>query len=193
MGTCLGWAGSIAKKKNTEFYIPKLKPLKIGHPAGGPIFDCDFAAIYKMPDVMRVHYEALKTDCLNPEDPSDRFIRLVGNKKREIGVVLGYSLIEGNTAKANKASDRTIIYHFWSSKKMYPYCFSIKNPKKGDEKYTVIYRQYFNPQIEPDSTAFYYHREGNSDVVYLDFHKNIKNKIIKLPENFAGKTITIIE
>jgi hypothetical protein len=193
LGTCMTWAGSIAEKKNTEFYIPKLKPLKVKGYENSPDLDCDFAAIYKMPDAMNVNYNIFKTDCLNSDDPPDRFIRLAGGEKREIGVAVGYSLIEGTTAKANKASDRTLIYHIWKTKKLYPYCFSVKNPKNGDEKYSVVYRQYFDPQIEPDTTAFYYHKEGNSDVVYLDFHKTLKEKTIRLPDNFTGKKITIIE
>ena len=194
LGTCMCWSGSIAEKKNTEFYIPKLKPLKIkAYDKKSPDLDCDFSAIYKMPGVMDVSHSILKTDCPDPEDPSDRFIRLAGDAKREIGVAVGYSLIEGSTARANKAADRPMVYFLYKTRKIYPYCFAINNPKKGDEKYSVIYRQYFNPQIEPDATVFYYHKEGKSDVVYLDFHKDLKNKTIRLPGHFTGRAITVIE
>ena len=86
-----------------------------------------------------------------------------------------------------------MVYFLYKTRKIYPYCFAINNPKKGDEKYSVIYRQYFNPQIEPDATAFYYHKEGKSDVIYLDFHKDLKNKTIRLPGHFTGRAITVIE
>ncbi len=188
-----GWRGEIANKKNEEFYILKLKPLKLEGYNDGPSLDYDFSAIYKMPKSMMVNYKILKKDCLNPEDMPDRFIRIVGNKGRQLGIALGYSLFMGCTAKTNKSAEREIAYFLWHTKKMYPYAYTLRNVKPGKTMETVAYKQYFNPKIEPDSTAFYYHKEGESYVIYLDFHKKLKNKIIKLPEHFAGRKITVIE
>ena len=39
----------------------------------------------------------------------------------------------------------------------------------------------------------YWHHQGNSLIVYLDFHKVLKNKTVKLPEAATGKKITILE
>jgi hypothetical protein len=58
---------------------------------------------------------------------------------------------------------------------------------------TVAYRQYFNPRLEPDATSFYCHHQGSSFMVYLDFHKVLKNKTVKLPPAAAGKKITVLE
>ena len=188
-----GWSGEIAKKKNEEFYIPKLKPLRIKGYMDAPDLDCDFSAIYKMPKSMMVNYVINKKDCLNPQDMPDRFIRITGNKERQLGIAIGYSLFMGCTAKVNKSAERKMAYYLWRSKKMYPYAYTLRNIEPGKTMETVAYKQYFNPKIEPDSTAFYYHKEGDSYVIYLDFHKKLKNKIIKLPEHFAGKKITAIE
>ncbi|MBU0717619.1 MAG: hypothetical protein KJ749_05160 [Planctomycetes bacterium] len=151
LGVMMCWSGSIARKKQTEFYIPKLKPLKSAKRDNTPALDCDFSAIYVMPLEMFVNYNIVKGDCLDPEDPPDRFIRLVGDKQREIGAVVGYSLFDGVTAKSLKAKDRDKIYHLWSTKKMYPYCINITNCQKGDVREILAYRQYFDPQREPDS------------------------------------------
>jgi len=193
LGVMMCWDGSIAQKKQTEFYIPKLKPLKATGRNKAPALDCDFSAIYVMPDEMLVDYHIVKTDCLNPEDPPDRFIRLVGDKKREIGAAIGYSLFEGVTAKSLKAKDREKIYHLWSTKKIYPYCINITNCRKGDVREILVYRQYFDPQREPDATSFYFHKQKDSDVIYLDFHKSLSNKKIALPDYMAGKKISILE
>ena len=58
---------------------------------------------------------------------------------------------------------------------------------------TIAYKQYFNPRLEPDATSLYWHREGDSMLVYMDFHKELKNKLIRLPKKFTGKKISIVE
>lgn len=187
------WSGEIAKKKNEEFYIPKLKPVKLKGTDGAPDVDCDLSAIYKMPTPMPVNYWLEKKDCLNPEDMPDRFIRIVGDTDRELGIALGYSLFMGCTDKANNGANRNKLFHLWKTKKMYPYVYSLSDIKPGKTMETVCYKQYFNPKLEPDATDFYWHRQGDSIVVYLDFHKTLAEKTIALPADFAGKKITVLE
>ena len=89
--------------------------------------------------------------------------------------------------------DRNSIYYFYTSKKMYPYSYALFNNKPGLTLRTVSYKQYFNPALDPDLTAFYYHKQDNSWVVYMDCHKSLQNKKIQLPEELRGKKITILE
>lgn len=195
LGVMFGWGGgSIAQKETEEFYIPKLKPIVT--PSYGPeriSYDCDFSAIYRMPTPMWVNYDISRSDCLDPEDMPDRFIRVVGNGRRELGIAIGYSLFEGCTAKELKGADRPVVYHLWKTKKMYPYCYRWANARKGERRRVLAYRQYFDPQREPEATAFYYHRQMSSDVVYLDFHRSLDNKAISLPTHYAGKRVTVLE
>ena len=196
LGVMFGWGGgSIAQKQTEEFYIPKLKPITT--PPFGPekvSYECDFSAIYRMPNPMSVGYNISRSDCLNPEDMPDRFIRVVGNDdRRELGIAIGYSLFEGCTAKELKGADRPFVYHLYKTKKMYPYCYRWENARKGESRRVLAYRQYFDPQREPDATAFYYHRQMSSDVVYLDFHKSVENKTISLPQYCVGKKVTVLE
>lgn len=193
LGVMMCWSGAIARKEQTEFYIPKLKPLKVPGVGKAPVLDCDFSSIYVMPDEMPVNYTIVKKDCLDPDDPPDRFIRLVGNEKREIGAVLGYSLFDGVTAKSLKAKDRDSIYYLYRTKKMYPYCINITDCRKGDVREVLAYRQYFDPQRDPDATSFYFHKQRNSDVVYLDFHKSVLKKEIVLPDYMVGKKLSVLE
>lgn len=193
LGVMMCWSGAIAREKQTEFYIPKLKPLHAAGRDKGPALACDFSAVYTMPDAMPVDYNIMKTDCLNPEDPPDRFIRLSGDKKREIGVALGYSLFDGVTAKRFKAKDRDPVFYLWWSKKMYPFCITLSNCPKGDVREVLAYRQYFDPQREPDASSFYFHKQRESDVIYLDFHKPLVKKTIRLPDTMTGKKIVILE
>ena len=201
LGVMMGWGniegcGTISTREKTEFYIPKLKPLKASASGKHSTLAFDFTAVQDLPEdkESKVNYMIVKSDCINPEDPPDRFIRLSGDKGvRKYGSVLGYSLIEGSTAKEFKAADRPDIYHLYYSRKSYPYCSTVENPEPGDVRHITAYRQYFDPQREPDTTSFYWNRQGESDIVYLDFHKNISRKTIKLPAYMTGKRISVIE
>lgn len=146
-----------------------------------------------MPDTWKIAYTLQRSDCIDPADPPDRFIRIVGNDRREYGIALGCSLFAGSTAKAQKAADRPNAYFFWHTKKMYPLFAVMPQPEPGASKEMVLYRQYFDPNREPDATAFYYHKQEGSSVVYLDFHKPLSSKIIRLPGEYSGKTIAILE
>ena len=189
-----GWCGAIAQKQKQYFYIPKMKPVKMnGLKKNDPVLEADFTANYLMPDQMNVRQMFTRADCLNPEDVPDRFIRVVGNDEPDLGIALGYSLINGSTAKVHKGADRDPFYFFWCTKKMYPYAYTIQDVQPGTTKETVCYKQYFNPKLEPDATSFFWHREGKSWLVYLDFHKELKNKRIRLPQNFVGRKITVVE
>ena len=188
------WNGAMAKYPVQEFYIPKVKKMTLTGRKGYDSLECDISKIYKMPKEMQVSKTISKKDCLNPEDMPDRFIRLCGSEeKREIGVALGYSLIHGHSAKINRGKDRDNVYFYWHTKKVYPYIYTLKNTRPGQKIETVVYKQYLNPQIEPDATDFYYHKEFDADVIYLDFHKTLTGKRIKLPASMTGKKLTVIE
>ena len=141
---------------------------------------------------MPVNYTIKRKDCLDPSDPCDRYIRLAGKKEMQYGAVLGYSLFMGCTAKG-KDQTRDSLYLLYKTKKMYPYAYNIKNIKPGTVMETVAYKQFFDPQKEKDATSFYYHFQGDSFIVYADFHKAVRNKVLLLPSCAAGRKITILE
>ena len=195
---CLGvmfmWSGTIAQQPRREFYIPKLKPFTT--PPFGPekvTYDCDFAAIYDLPAAMPVSFYITREQCLDPNDLPDRFVRISGDHQRRLGFALGYSLFQGCTAKANQGAERDAVYFLYSSQKMYPFGLQLNAPAAGTERRLLAFRQYFNPQREPDATSFLHHRQADADVVYLDFHKNLSDKTIVLPQHLAGRPFTILE
>ena len=71
--------------------------------------------------------------------------------------------------------------------------YDLKDIPAGKVMETVAYKQFFNPRKEKDATSFYYHFQGESLVVYADFHKELKNKVLHLPKAAAGRKITILE
>jgi hypothetical protein len=76
---------------------------------------------------------------------------------------------------------------------MYPYAYTLNDVTPGTAMETVSYKQYFSPEDDPDATAFYYHRQQDSLVVYFDCHKPLQNHRLNLPPELAGKKLTVIE
>ena len=187
------WGGLIAKQARQLFYVPKLKPLTVREKSLQKDITIDLTAGYPLPRTLNVSHFIRPGEALSADDLPDRFIRISGPDDYHYGIALGYSLFMGCTAKEKSNSERELIYFIYHSHKMYPQVYKIKNIKPGRSVETVTYRQYFNPRLEPDATSFYCHHQGDSLIVYLDFHKVLKNKTIKLPGEAAGKTITVLE
>ena len=186
--------GKFAPAALEEFYIPKTKPIRIpDYKIRGKFYDFDFSQVATLPKTMNVSYTMTKKDVVDPANLPDRVIAMTGNGKREYGVAVGTSLFAGHTALENKGKDRASIYYFYTSKKMYPYSYALFNNKPGLTLRSVSYKQYFNPAQDPELTAFYYHQQENSKVVYIDCHKSLKNKKILLPESLRDRKITILE
>ena len=189
------WSGGIGPWRDVDFYIPRMKKTTLRGRNGTPDVVTDFTAVEKMPyPPWNVDYTANKADCVDPENMPDRFIRIAGDgEKRRIGVSLGYSLLQGMTALENRSAERSGLYLFWYTGKTYPYCFTLRNVPAGRTVVHHAYTQYFDPQAEPDATSFYHHRDGDSQVVYMDFHKTLVGKVVRLPPEFAGMKISVLQ
>ena len=179
---------------NTFFYIPRLKKMTLTGWNGNPDVEVDLSAGVVMPSPpWKVSYHVPKSDCLDPEYMPDRFIRIGGRPDRRVGVVLGYSPLHGVSAIENRCAERKLAYFFWHTGKMYPYIYNLTDVKAGRTIAHSGYTQYFDPMREPDATSFYHHRDGDAHLVYLDFHRSLSGKTIRLPPEFAGKKISVVE
>ena len=182
------------ERADTFFYIPRVKKTTLKGAGKGPGITLDLTAGVVMPKVpWNVHGYIKKADCTDPEDMPDRFIRIGIPKNKRFGIAIGYSPLYGISAKENRCAEREIAYFFYPTGKMYPHIFNLKNIKAGRTIEHCGYTQFFDPEREPDATAFYHHHDGDSHLVYLDFHKPLKNKNISLPKELCGKKISIIE
>ena len=188
------WNGGIAGQKRQIFYIPKLKPITLSERGTGKKITLDLSAAPELPRKLDVSYFICHKDLADRNDMPDRYIRVTGDEKElRYGIALGYSLFMGHTAKGASPGERPQFYHIYRTHKMYPVAYTLAPVRPGRSVETVSYRQYFDPRREPDTTSFYCHHQGKSLVVYLDFHKVLKNKVIKLPKSATGKKITVLE
>lgn len=191
-----GWNGSIGPWRNVEFYIPRMKKTTLRGFQGNPEVAVDMTAVERMPcPPWKVNYSVGRADCVDPENMPDRFIRIASDAsgRRQVGVALGYSLLQGVTALENRSAERPFAYFFYPSGKMYPYSFLLENVPAGRTIVHHGYTQYFDPQQEPDATAFYHHRDGEAHVVYVDFHKTLAGEVVRLPRELVGKRISVLQ
>jgi hypothetical protein len=63
----------------------------------------------------------------------------------------------------------------------------------GMEFHCVGYRNYFSPQRYPDATCVYWHAEGKDIMLYADYHQKLEHTVVKLPPEFIGLKISIVE
>lgn len=189
------WNEWLMEQEKEEFYIPKMKDLTLSYAKSTREEVWKSNTVYQCPHVMDLAMRLTKEkDALDPENPPERFIKFAGTKEqRAVGLALGYSLLNGFTAKENKGKDREELYFLYQSKKLYPHSYTLRDIEPGKSMEVVTYKHYFDPRTEPDATCFYYHKEGNSTVLYLDFHKSLSDKVIHLPASFAGKKISLVE
>ncbi len=125
----------------------------------------------------------------NPDKPIFRVIEVeqttTGVKKQ--GFVHGYSLEQGITVDANRKSLAELWEIRGNSAKSYP---------SGIRKYSLttssllqakVYRSIFNSELNPDFTAVYFYKEGENFFVFIDAHKNLSKKAVKLHPDLIGK------
>ena len=188
-------AGIFASRgiKTLKYYIPKTKPFE----QKGQKFD-----FLKMKEMIGfrplrpVTFSARNKNISNPDSYPDRIVELAGfvkNAAPKYGFAMGYSLIEGNTMPEKRAKNCKNTFMISRSYKAYPNAIDRKKYEEEDTINTVCYRQYFAPANNPNATSVYGHYQGDTYVLYADYHKNVEGDVIKLPANLNGKSISVIE
>lgn len=181
-----------------DYYIPKTLPFRHGG------VDWDFRAKqnYIGGPPAPLYFSAKNKNVEDPDNLPDRFIHLLGRKEGDrtvydVGFALGYSLIQGMTVPARRAANTGAALMLYSSAKSYPMAMDSKMAggliKAGTTFDCLAYRQYFWPGAFPNATCCYWHPEGDETVVYIGYHKPVRGDVLKLPAEFSGRNIRIIE
>lgn len=177
-----------------EYYIPKTIPFELK----GNNYDFANFADYSQKLPNELLFGAKHKNISDPKNPPDRYIQFLGDKKdgiaeRKIGYVIGYSLIEGITRPEMRSKNCEAPLFLYVSNKTYPHAIDGGTVEKGKEFHCLAYRQYFNPSAYKNATIVYWHKEGDSCLLYIDYHKSVDNDIIKLPDCLSGRKISIVE
>lgn len=177
-----------------EYYVPKTLPFELkGRKYDFAHFE-DFSQ--KLPGELLFGPKYKNTS--DSKNPPDRFIQFLGEKKsgapeRKIGYVIGYSLIEGITRPETRAANCEAFLYLYVSNKTYPHAIDGGKVEAGKEFHCLAYRQYFDASAYKNATSVYWHKESDSYLLYVDYHKSVENDMIKLPDYLSGKKISIVE
>lgn len=197
----IGYAGFIQTARLTkggyetqEYHIPKTVPFEY---QGGKY---DFAGFQDYSQSLK---HALIIDrnakfLADPNDPPDRWIQFLGNgNKREVGYVVGYSLLEGITRPQERVKNISTTGFLYTSSKTYPYAIDRamgETIPAGTEFSCLAYRQYFSPSdLSSKASSSYLHQQGEAYLLYLHYHQPVAEDIIKLPGYLNKKKITVVE
>lgn len=177
-----------------EYYIPKTVPFELK----GNKYDFANFADYSQKLPNGLLFGAKYKNISDPGNPPERFIQFLGEKKerapaRKIGYAIGYSLIEGITRPEMRSKNCETPLFIYTSNKTYPHAIDGGTVEKGKEFHCLAYRQYFDASAYENATNVYWHKEGESYLLYIDYHKAIDKDIIKLPDFFFGRKISIVE
>ena len=181
------WAAQYFKRQ--EKFVPKLKPFAFSdfYHASETI---DLGRIYTVPEEPWVYRTFTDGDCVAPDDPPCRYYDFFGDGgRRELGVVLGYSVTDGHTRHGGMRRGINLVLPL--SGKIYPYAFSVPQVKKGDTCTLSAFRQFFVPPEQAEGAFFGHWKDGNY-LFYADFAKPFRGAPV-LPEKLAGKPFTVLE
>ena len=179
-----------------EYYVPKTKPFILG----GRAFD--FQRIQNCDEDLSeaVHWKADGSYVENPQNLPERFIQFLARKEdgksiHDVGFALGYSLIHGITQPQQRAANASEAGWLNTNIKTYPTAMDSKMGviPAGMEFNCVGYRDYFSPRDYPDASCVYWHPEGDDILVYADYHQKLDSTLVKLPPEFTGRKIAIVE
>lgn len=180
-----------------EEYIPKTLPFE----KDGAKYDFkaiqDFSEKFPTP----IHFSEKEKNIENPDNYPERFIQFLSKKQgdktvRQFGFAIGYSLIEGLSRPAERSKTTSMPIWINVTSKTYPFAIDPKigtSIQAGKEFHCLVYRQYFDPSAFSNATAVYWHKELDSYMLYIDYHKEIQKDIIKLPDHMNGRKITVVE
>lgn len=176
-----------------DYYIPKTLPFEME----GRKFNYRNIEDYSKRRDFGLFFRSDSNMIENKENLPERFIQLLGgDNKREVGYAAGYSLFAGITRPEIRAKNCKRALFLWKSQKTYPSAIDNKmgRIKKGQEFHCIAYRQYFSPTaLSENATCAYINKQADSYVLYADYHKDVKDEAIKLPEILKGKKFSIIE
>ena len=180
-----------------EYYIPKTLPFTqdgIRH---------DFRSIqdYGLRPPSPLRFSAANRNIEDATNLPDRFIQFLGRRhngktERLVGYAIGYSLIHGLSIPAERARHASSAIMLYTTSKSYPVAINSKMGPiipAGTEFHCVAYRQYFRPAARGSATCLYWHPEAGDVVVYADYHHGVDHDVLKLPAEWAGKRMTVVE
>jgi hypothetical protein len=178
--------------KTIEYYIPKTKPFT----NAGNQYDFNSIQDFTVPIKLSLSFKAANKN-IDPTNPPNRFIQFLGQDKKVRKVAYAFGIINdfgiGKSEERVKNVDEMLF--IYRSYKTYPKVLDQKAGvlKAGVNLRSRGYKNYFNPQRYKKPSSVYWHKQDKAIRLYIDYHQAVDKDVIKLPESFIGRKITVIE
>lgn len=200
----LGYMGFIQSAKlatgtfgTHEYYIPKTLPFTQDERQYDFRGIEDYAS--RLPSPLR--FRAADHNIADEKSLPDRFIQFLGHTEngktaRQVGYAIGYSLLTGLTQPEVRAQNTSSALMLYTSSKSYPSAIDGKMGPMipaGTRFRCIAYRTYFDPCSQDAATCVYWYREGDTAVVYADYHASVERSVIRLPSAWTGRPFRVVE
>lgn len=137
-------------------------------------------------------YNANWSDANNPPDRLAQIVKTAG--VAEFGVMIGASPVRGTGPAAIRKTLVTDALFVSAARKQY---IKAVGPSaaiaQGSYYETVAYRSYWSAATCPQATTFSWYRDGKDIIVIADFHQNSSFAALKLPSQFVGRDIAVVD
>ena len=169
-------------------YIPRVTP-KVGG-----IKTWDFAAQEQIDGSMeQVNLTSANwTDANNPPDRMAQIVKTAG--VAEFGMMIGVSPARGLGAPAVRKTLLTDALFVSAIRKQYVKSVGTSAAITAGSYYeTVGFRAYWSASANAQATTFVWFRDGKDIIAIADFHQNVSFSALKLPGQFVGKDVTVVD
>ena len=173
---------------NIYQYMPRVKV------TGG----YDMKAIADMTTPPGSAVQWFSSDMVDISKPVNSFFQFSGNGGRTVAFAAGFIPDHGlgiDTSRVNNNS-----YYHYLTPKNYPSGISkigSTNIANSGTWSATTFRSYFDPTAslfgDATATAVVISKDGNTVYVQIHYHSSVTNRLVTLPPEFTGKTISVIE
>lgn len=177
------------------FYVPKALPITVGSAT------YDFRNREDLTNLPTGQIDFDRAIWEDPNSPPERLVQYLRTTSNvvKVGFAIGYDLSKGDGKPEVRKDLTDSALVIFTSLKSYPRIFDDKLGNVSQNSYfqTVSYRHFFDASIEntdkANATNFYHYKVGNDVMVVIDYHQTASFDSLKLPSEFLGKTIEVVE
>jgi len=171
--------------------IPKTLPFS----SGGRDYDFRLIQDLSTPPSEPLIFSVDRGNVADAAKLPDRFIQILSEGKKQVGFVMGYSLLKGLTKPEVRAANTGSPVFIYTTGKTYPAAIdrNARPVKEGDTFDCLAYRQYFDPLSHPEATTVYRHNQDGDEMLYAEFHRRAKKAVLPFPKDLWGKKFEVVE
>lgn len=158
-----------------------------------PFGKYDLRKIIEFPSTFDTNLQFVKIYQLDTTSPPDRLIEFLGDNDTtlRVGYIHGYNSYYYDGLNRDTLSWES-CWQIYYSAKSYPKAICSRYLDSGEVYRIVAFRQYFDPQLNPQLINVNYYLYDSSYYLYVDGRKNLTVNLF-LPTFLINKSVTILD